>query len=92
MAGDGGKRTLRWDDSRMKASYADVCNVSTTRDALVLSFGMLRGATPQGATVAISDRLVLNPETAAQLAATLQSLVREYEARHGVLPDGHRPR
>jgi hypothetical protein len=87
MASDGATRTIRWDDSGMKVSYANVCNVSTSREEVVLSFGMLAGANAQQASVAISDRLILNPATARQLAAMLEALVRDYEERFGQLPD-----
>lgn len=91
MANEGETRTVRWDDTGMKVSYANVCNVSTSREEVVLSFGMLASSTPQQASVAVSDRLVLNPATAKQLAAMLQALVRDYESRYGPLPDARGP-
>jgi hypothetical protein len=30
---------IRWDDSNMKSSYANVCNVASTREEFVLLFG-----------------------------------------------------
>ena len=91
MATDGETRTVRWDDSRMKRSYANVCNVSTSREEVVLSFGMLAAAGGTQAEVAISDRLILAPATARQLCAMLQALVRDYESRFGPLPDPRGP-
>ena len=33
---------IKWDDSGMKSSYANVCNVTSTREEVVLVFGMNR--------------------------------------------------
>src|SRR2546422_928794 len=33
-----GVQTIRWDDSNLKSSYANVCNVSSTREEVVLVF------------------------------------------------------
>ena len=31
---------IKWDDSNMKSAYANVCNVSSTREEVVLLFGV----------------------------------------------------
>ncbi len=31
---------IKWDDSNMKSSYANVCNVTSTREEVVMLFGM----------------------------------------------------
>ena len=31
---------IRWDDTSMKSSYANFCNVASTREEVVLLFGM----------------------------------------------------
>jgi hypothetical protein len=31
---------IRWDDSQMQSSYANVCNVASTREEVVLLFGV----------------------------------------------------
>ena len=36
----GAPPTIRWDDSNLKSSYANVCNVSSTREEVVLVFGI----------------------------------------------------
>jgi hypothetical protein len=41
-AGDGrraGAPKVNWDDSDMRSSYANVCNVSSTREEVVILFG-----------------------------------------------------
>ncbi|MDD5049800.1 MAG: DUF3467 domain-containing protein, partial [Methanoregulaceae archaeon] len=32
-------QTIKWDDSKMTSSYANVCNVSSTREEVTLLFG-----------------------------------------------------
>ena len=31
---------IKWDDSNMRSGYANVCNVTSTREEVVLLFGM----------------------------------------------------
>jgi len=79
--------TVRWDDSHLKSSYANVCNVSSTREEVVLMFGINqsweRGQTE--VAVQLTDRIILSPFAAKRLAALLTNVMREYEARFGTL-------
>ena len=75
------------DDSKMKTSYANVCNVLGTREEITLLFGTnqaWQGGQRQ-VTVALSDRIVLNPYAAKRLAQMLEQGLREYEHRYGEL-------
>src|SRR5438477_5471942 len=76
-----------WDDTHLKSSYANVCNVSSTREEVILMFGINqsweRGQSE--VTIQLTDRLVLSPFAAKRLATLLTSVMREYEARFGVL-------
>ena len=79
--------TIRWDDSNLKSSYANVCNVSSTREEVVLVFG-INQAWERGQAelqVQLTDRLILSPFAAKRLATLLNNVVREYESRFGVL-------
>jgi hypothetical protein len=80
--------TVHWDDSQLKSSYANVCNVSSTREEVVLVFGInQRWERGQGdVTVQLTDRVILSPFAAKRLAALLTNVVREYETRFGALP------
>ena len=86
--------TVRWDDADLKSSYANVCNVSSTREEVVLSFG-INQAWERGQTevkVQLSHRIILSPFVAKRLADLLNNVVREYEARFGPLQaEGRRP-
>ena len=83
----GASPTIRWDDSNLKSSYANVCNVSSTREEVVLVFG-INQAWERGQSevqVQLTDRLILSPFAAKRLAGLLANVVREYESRFGVL-------
>ncbi len=78
---------VRWDDSNMKSSYANVCNVSSTREEVVLLFGMNQAwqSGQKEVTVHLTDRIILSPFAAKRLVALLSNVVREYESRFGAL-------
>ena len=76
-----------WDDSHMRTSYANVCNVLGTREEIMLMFGTNQ-AWQGGAkevTVALSERIVLNPFAAKRLMTLLAQGLKEYESRYGEL-------
>jgi hypothetical protein len=83
----GSPPKIRWDDSSMRSSYANVCNVASTREEVVLLFGMNQAwhAGQKEVTVQLTDRIVLSPFAAKRLAVLLNNLVREYESRFGKL-------
>ncbi len=78
---------VKWDDSNMKSSYANVCNVTSTREEVVLLFGMHQAwqSGQKEVTVQLTDRIVLNPFAAKRLVGLLGNLVTEYEKRFGPL-------
>ncbi len=86
--------TIRWDTSNLKSSYANVCNVSSTREEVVLVFG-INQAWERGQSdveVQLSDRIILSPFAAKRLASLLANVMREYELRFGQLNvDAGRP-
>ena len=84
--GGGGPRVV-WDDSKMKTSYANVCNVLGTREEIMLLFGANQAwhGGQKEVTVVLSDRIVLNPYAAKRLMSLLQQGLKEYESRYGEL-------
>jgi hypothetical protein len=80
-------QTLRWDDSKMTSTYANVCNVSSTREEVTMLFGTNQSwHTGQAElTVQLTNRIILNPFAAKRLALLLGNILREYEARFGEL-------
>ena len=82
-------QTVRWDDSQMKTSYANVCNVASTREEVVLLFGVNQAwhAGQREIPVQLSDRIILSPFAAKRLSLLLGNVLKEYENRFGALPD-----
>jgi hypothetical protein len=82
---DGTK--IKWDDSNMKSSYANVCNVTSTREEVVMLFGMNQAWNrgQKEVTIQLSDRIVISPYAAKRLNLLLQGVVAEYERRFGAL-------
>jgi hypothetical protein len=80
--------TIKWDDSNMKSSYANVCNVASTREEVVLLFGINQAwhAGQKEVTVQLTDRLILSPFAAKRLSVLLANVLREHESRFGPVP------
>lgn len=77
--------SAHWNASAMKQSYANICNVTSTREEVSLLFGMNRPWQEKEGkvTVDLTDRIILNPYTAKRFSAVLKRVIREYEARFG---------
>jgi len=78
---------IKWDDSKLKTTYANVCNVTSTREEVALLFGTNQGwnAGQKELTVELSDRIILNPYAAKRLLMLLSNVVGQYEQRFGTL-------
>jgi len=78
---------IKWDDSNMKSSYANVCNVTSTREEVVMLFGMNQAWNrgQKEVTIQLTDRIVISPYAAKRLAMLLGGVVTQYESRFGVL-------
>jgi hypothetical protein len=78
---------IKWDDSAMKSSYANVCNVTSTREEVVMLFGMNQAWNrgQKEVTIHLTDRIVVSPYAAKRLSLLLQGVVNEYEKRFGTL-------
>lgn len=73
----------------MKSSYANVANVASTREEVVLLFGINQtwNAAQREVAVQLTDRIILSPFAAKRLSALLDNVLKEYESRFGALPD-----
>jgi hypothetical protein len=78
---------IKWDDSNMKSAYANVCNVSSTREEVVLLFGVNQAWNrgQKEVTIQLTDRIIISPYAAKRLSLLLGSVVKEYENRFGTL-------
>ncbi len=79
--------TVRWDGSKMTSTYANICNVSSTREEVTLLFGTNKNwhGGQKELTIELSDRMILNPYAAKRLAILLNNAMLEYEKRFGEL-------
>src|SRR5512145_3036516 len=85
---------VKWDDANMKTSYANVCNVTSTREEVTLLFGTNQTfATDQmeirEVKVQLTERIILSPFAAKRLALLIGNVMTEYEKRFGTM--GERP-
>ena len=76
---------VKWDDSNMKSSYANVCNVMSTREEVVMMFGVNQAwhAGQKEVTVQLTDRIILSPHAAKRLSLLLTNIVKQHEDRFG---------
>ncbi len=76
---------LNWDDSKMRSTYANVCNVSSTREEVTLLFGTNSTwhTGQKEVSISLSDRIILNPHAAKRLSTLLNNVISEYETRFG---------
>ena len=87
IRGDTAGMKIKWDDSNMKSSYANVCNVTSTREEVVILFGMNQAWNrgQKEVTIQLTDRIVISPYAAKRMSLLLSNVVKEYESRFGPL-------
>ncbi len=78
---------VNWNETNMKTSYANVCNVASTREEIAVLFGTNQTwqTGQREVTVNLTDRIILSPFAAKRLSLLLSRIVSEYEARFGEL-------
>ena len=78
---------VKWDASGMQTSYANVCNVASTREEVTLLFGTNQtwGGDQNEFSVRLTERLILSPFAAKRLLLLLDNVVTQYENRFGSL-------
>ncbi len=85
-AGDEGQR-IRMNTASVKSSYRNMVDVTTTREEVVMNFGVNeswdRGAAEYD--VRLEHRIVMSPFAAKRLATMHGKLVEEPEGRYGEL-------
>ena len=78
---------VKWNTSALKSSYANFCNATSTREEVVLNFGVNHNweRSPQEMEIDLEHRVVLSPFAAKRLNQLLSKLITEYESRYGQL-------
>lgn len=79
---------VRWDTSNLKSVYANVCAVNSTREEVVLNFGINKAweRASNEMEIELTSRIILSPFAAQRMLDLLGKLMKEYEARYGALP------
>ena len=90
---DPNRLRVKWDDANMRSAYANVCNAVSTREEVVLLFGLNQSwhAGQKDVTVQLTDRIILSPHAAKRLQVLLTQLIKQHEDRFGAL-DAAAPR
>ncbi|MWB76884.1 DUF3467 domain-containing protein [Pseudooceanicola sp. 216_PA32_1] len=80
-------RRVRLDTSQLKSSYCNVCNATSTREEVVLNFGLNQSwdRADGELDIQLHHRVILSPHAAAKLKSVLDELMSEYEGRYGKL-------
>jgi Protein of unknown function (DUF3467) len=75
--------TIRWDDTNVRTSYANICNIVSSREEVILMFGMNQRMDMETneLIIELSDRLVLNPYAAKRVAQSLNNVIEQYEEK-----------
>jgi hypothetical protein len=79
---------IKWDDSSMRSVYANVCNAVSTREEVVLYFGISNPTTDESGSqveVQLSDRVIMSPFAAKRFSVLLNRVLAQYEERFGAL-------
>ena len=79
--------TIEWDDTDARSYSADVAQVKASREGFMLLFGQRRSAvkSQNGHCVPLDTLVNLNPVAAKRLAIQLDSVIRKYETKFGLL-------
>ena len=72
---------------QLKTSYCNVANVTSTREEVVLNFGINQNwdLGQKAMDVELLHRVILSPFAAKRLSGMLTKLLQEYESRYGAL-------
>ncbi len=83
-----GAGQVKIDSSHLKSSYCNVCNATSTREEVVLNFGINSNwdQPNQGNfNIELHHRIILSPHAAKRLHDVLSKLLQEHESRFGKL-------
>jgi len=81
----GQQTRVKFNTSNLKSSYANVCTVTSTREEVVLNFGINQNwdRGPNELEIELTDRIILSPFAAHRLLGMLNNLMNEYQKRYG---------
>ena len=78
---------VRWNTAQLKSSYCNVANATSTREEVVLNFGVNQNwdRIQTEFEIELQHRIILSPFAAKRLSDLLGKLIKEYETRYGEL-------
>jgi hypothetical protein len=81
------QQKLRFDTSNVKSSYCNVCNATSTREEVVINFGVNKtwDTMQKDLEVQLEHRIILSPFAAKRLRELLVKLIQDHEQRFGEL-------
>lgn len=82
-----GQPKVRFDSANIKSTYCNVCNATSTREEVVINFGVNKtwDMGGQEMEVQLEHRIILSPFAAKRLQDLLVRLITEHEQRYGKL-------
>lgn len=82
-----GQQKVRFDSTNIKSTYCNVCNATSTREEVVINFGVNKtwDQGGQDLEVQLEHRIILSPFAAKRLQDMLARLIGEHEQRYGKL-------
>ena len=87
VSGDGAiqQPKVRFNTANLKSSYCNVCNATSTREEVVLNFGLNETWDQGNANVDVNllHRIILSPHAAQRLHDLLSKLMKEHDVRYG---------
>ena len=77
--------TIKWDDTNIRSTYANICNITSSREEVSLMFGIKKSLDTKKneLPVELSDRIILNPYAAKRVALFLKEVIEQYEEKLG---------
>lgn len=79
---------VAWDTAGLKSTYCNFVNATSTREEVVLNFGVNQNWDRRSAgdvEIGLDHRIILSPFAAKRLHDLLLRLMNEYENRYGAL-------
>jgi len=78
---------LRFNTAQLKSSYCNVCNATSTREEVVINFGVNQNwdQSPDLVEIDLHHRVIVSPFAAKRLHEMLGQLLQQYEERYGPL-------
>jgi hypothetical protein len=81
----GQQQKIRFDSTNIKSTYCNVCNATSTREEVVINFGINKNweMAGQELEVQLEHRVILSPFAAKRLRDMLTQLLADHEKRYG---------